>query len=50
MLLSSLNCDLCRGLCLTFNYVTGAALGEADSGYPSSQSSHSVEGGKLRKQ
>lgn len=47
MLLSALNCDPCRGLWLTFNYVTGAALSEAASGYPSSQGSYSVEGGKL---
>lgn len=50
MLLNTLNCDLCRGLCLTFNYLTGAALSEADSGYPSSQGSYNVEGGKHRKQ
>lgn len=43
MLLSTLNCDLCRGLCLTFNYVTGAALSEVDSGYPSSHGSYTVE-------
>lgn len=43
MLLSTLNCDLCGGLCPTFNYVTGAALSEVDSGYPSSHGSYSVE-------
>lgn len=47
MLLSALNCDLCMGLCLIFNYVTGAALSESDSGYPSSQGSYNIEGGKL---
>lgn len=43
MLLSTLNCDLCGGLCPTFNYVTGAALSEVDSGYPSSHGSYNVE-------